>query len=64
MDFIALRSWPVYTSTGDLEGKAPPKTYGNLLYVYLNYQISSNNIHFYSRRYTLLEKNKLSGGGE
>jgi len=30
VDCIALRHRPVYMSTGDLEGKAPPETYGSL----------------------------------
>ena len=44
-------------STGDLEGRALPKTYGSLRYVYLKYQMYSNN--FVSKAFIVLSENKV-----
>ena len=44
-------------STRDLEGKALPETYGSLRYVYLKYQMYSNN--FVSKAFIVLSENKV-----
>ena len=44
-------------STGDLEGKALPETYGSLRYIYLKYQMYSNN--FVSKAFIVLSENKV-----
>ena len=43
-------------STGDLEGKALPETYGSLRYIYLKYQMYSNN--FVLKAFIVLSENK------